>query len=229
VLTHGIGHKRRPGAPVVTAPQRQAQGHGAQAARLVHGRQPARPPARLEQHEPPARRVLTASSAAQPAQRRTTSPVTGSMSTMPPRRRAATSVRSVNHATAFAAIPVSTSCSVAQRARFTIRTPIRGPDPGAEMPSATRVPSGEVLHASWYSPKNTGAAVARRDSESKQPTRVAPRIGFERIPTNPAGRATARSSGAVAGASASNEVRLEAPMTAIRHRRLTGRLERACL
>jgi hypothetical protein len=55
VLTHGIGHKRRPGAPVVTAPQRQAQGHGAQAARLVHGRQPARPPARLEQHEPPAR------------------------------------------------------------------------------------------------------------------------------------------------------------------------------
>ena len=55
VLTHGISHERRPGEPAVTAPQRQAQGHRAQAARFVHGRQPARPPARLEQHKPPAR------------------------------------------------------------------------------------------------------------------------------------------------------------------------------
>ena len=55
VLTHGISHERRPGEPAVTPPQRQAQGHRAQAARFVHGRQPARPPARLEQHKPPAR------------------------------------------------------------------------------------------------------------------------------------------------------------------------------
>jgi hypothetical protein len=97
------------------------------------------------------------------------------------------------------------------------------------MPSATRVPSGDVLHASWYSPRKTGAEVGRRDSESKQPTRVPPPYGSERIPTNGAGRAKARSSGAAEGAAASDEPTLEAPTKAIRHARLTGQLERACL
>ena len=83
------------------------------------------------------------------------------------------------------------------------------------MPSATRVPSGEALHASWYSKIRTGRKAGRSDSGSKQPicVELLPSLG-ETIPANGAERA--------AGAGATRKHTPDAPTTAARGTRLTG-------